>query len=367
MTISEVIKKIDRYLKKDNVGSLVVDVQNKTAMEAIVTQYQLPQNAFICASDPEICNPDEFPAIDRLLAKLATGDDNFFVREISTFYMLKGEKELSQELKELLSMSIAGHVVILTYQCKDYLQTLIKNDKRPEGRICILDGEQGLRPKLVFTMSGIKSMGNHKTIKGLRNLAKAIETEGAETLYVETEKLKASFPFSLYPVSEKQSPYDILCDMDVVTAELDRNLGTEEDWKYALTEFQSFPTWDQLISAKIGNTHNLDLVISNYSLNSSNKRWIWLYFIGLKLFGAANDWCMNKAVSKASSPAEFVRCIYRCILEVDPKDNSFTAVYDRRKALLNALGNPIDEAIDFCKIVLSKERYAICYLIDNSV
>ena len=29
MTISEVIKKIDRYLKKDNVGSLVVDVQNK--------------------------------------------------------------------------------------------------------------------------------------------------------------------------------------------------------------------------------------------------------------------------------------------------------------------------------------------------
>lgn len=367
MTISEVIKKIDRYLKKDNVGSLMVDVQNKADMEAIVTQYQLPKNTFICASDPEICNPDEFPAIDRLLTKLATGKDNFFVREISTFYMLKGEKELSQELKELLSMSIVGHVVILTYQCKDYLHTLVKNDKRLEGRICILDGDQGLRPKLILTMSGIKSMGNTRTIKGLRNLAKAIETESSDTLYVETEKLKASFPYSLYPISEKQSPYDILCDMDVLTSELDRNLGTEEDWKYALTEFQSFLTWDQLISAKIGNIHNLDLVISNYSLNFSNKRWIWLYFVGLKLFGAANDWCMNKAVSNASSPAEFVRCIYRCILELDPKDNSFAAVYDRRKALLNALGNPIDEAIDFCKIVLSKERYAICYLTDNTV
>lgn len=367
MTISEVIKKIERYLKKDNVGSLVVDVQNKADMEAIVTQYQLPQNTFICASDPEICNSDEFPATDRLLAILATGDDNFFVREISTFYMLKGEKELSQALKELLSMSIAGHVVILTYQCKDYLQTLIKNDKRLEGRICFLDGEQGLRPKLVFTMSGIKSMGNHRTVKGLRNLAKAIETESADTLYVETEKLKASFPFSLYPLSEMQSPYDILCDMDVLTSELDRHLGTEEDWKYALTEFQSFSSWEQLISAKIGNTQNLDLVISNYSLNSSNKYWIWLYFVGLKLYGAANDWCMNKAISKASSPTEFVRCIYRCILEVDPKDNSFAALYDRRKALLNALGNPIDETIDFCKIVLSKERYAIYYLTDNTV
>ena len=206
MTISEVIKKIDRYLKKDNFGSLVVDVQNKTDMEAIVTQYQLPQNIFICASDPEICNSDEFPAIDKLLAKLATGNDNFFVREVSTFFMLKGEKELSQELKELLSMSIAGHVVILTYQCKDYLQALIKNDKRLEGRICILDGDQGLRPKLVFTISGVKTMGNHRTVNGLRNLAKAIESEMAETLYVETQKLKASFPFSLYSISEKQSP-----------------------------------------------------------------------------------------------------------------------------------------------------------------
>ena len=367
MTISEVIKKIDRYLKKDNVGSLVVDVQNKADMEAIVTQYQLPQNSFICASDSEICNSDEFPAIDRLLAKLATGDDNFFVREISTFYMLKGEKELSQELKELLSMSIASHVVILTYQCKDYLQTLIKNDKRLEGRICILDGDQGLRPKLVFTMRGIKSMGNQRTVKGLRSLAKAIETESSDTLYVETEKTKASFPFSLYSISEKQSPYDILCDMDDLTSELDRNIGSEEEWKFALAEFQTFPSWEQLISAKIGNTRNLDLVISNYSLNSANKRWIWLYFIGLKLFGAANDWYMNKAISKAASPTEFVRCIYRCVLEVDPKANSFAAVYDRRKALLNALGNPIDEAVDFCKIVLSKERYAICYLTDNTV
>lgn len=29
MTIQEVIKKIDRYLKKDNVEPLIVDVQNK--------------------------------------------------------------------------------------------------------------------------------------------------------------------------------------------------------------------------------------------------------------------------------------------------------------------------------------------------
>ena len=50
MTIQEVIKKIDRYLKKDNVEPLIVDVQNKADLEAIMLHYQLPQNVFLCAS-----------------------------------------------------------------------------------------------------------------------------------------------------------------------------------------------------------------------------------------------------------------------------------------------------------------------------
>ena len=36
MTIQEVIKKIDRYLKKDNVEPLIVDVQNKVDLDAIM-------------------------------------------------------------------------------------------------------------------------------------------------------------------------------------------------------------------------------------------------------------------------------------------------------------------------------------------
>ena len=41
MTIQEVIKKIDRYLKKDNVEPLIVDVQNKADLDAIVLHYKL--------------------------------------------------------------------------------------------------------------------------------------------------------------------------------------------------------------------------------------------------------------------------------------------------------------------------------------
>ena len=73
MTIQEVIKKIDRYLKKDNVEPLIVDVQNKADLEAIMLHYQLPQNVFLCASDAAFCKPDESPTfLNALLMRIPT-------------------------------------------------------------------------------------------------------------------------------------------------------------------------------------------------------------------------------------------------------------------------------------------------------
>lgn len=367
MTSLEVIKKIDRYLKKDSVGPLVVDVQNNADLETVVTQYRLPQNTFIAASDSNLCNSDEFPAIDRMFERLTKENDNIFVTEFSPFYMLKGEHELLQALKELLSLNIAGHVVIFTYQCEPYLRMLIKNDKRLDSKICILEGQKTPRPKLVFTIKGINLGDNHSVVNGIHNLAKAVESEYSETIIIETEKRKQSFSSSLYAISEMQKAYEILCGIDGLTNELDQSIGTEEDWKYVLSEFQTYPSWEKLISAKIGNVYSLNSAISNYSLNSSDKRWLWFYLIGLKLFGAGDDWYLTNASKSASSVADFVQKIYRAILELNPSDKSFRTVYDRRKALLNALINPIDETVDFCKIVLSKEKEAIYYLTDNTI
>lgn len=367
MTIQSVIKKIERYLKKDNVEPLIVDVQNKADLEAIVTYYKLPQNTFISASDAVFCKPDEFPKIATILERLETEEKNFFVREISSFYMLEGEKSLSQELKELLAMSIAGHAVILTYQCKEYLQNLIKYDKRLESRICILDGVQVSHPKLIFISEAIKLGTTNAVIKGISGIARAVETEIADVVYIETKKSKKNFPYSLYTISELRRAYEILCKEDGLTSTLSESLGTEDDWQYVLSEFRTYPSWEQLISTKIGNVQNLNIVISTYHLNRSNKRWLWLYFVGLKLFGAGNDWCLNHAIAQAKSPADFIRNIYRCILELNPTAPLFATVYERRKVILNAIGNPVDEVVDFCKIVMSKGKDALYYLTDNSI
>lgn len=245
MAIQSVIKKIDRYLKRDNVEPLVVDFQNKGDLEAIVTHYNTPQNTFINASDPAFCKPDEFPSIANMLDRFTTENKDFFVREISSFYMLKGEKALTQELKELLAMNVAGHVIILTYQCAEYLRCLIKNDKRLDSRICILEGTSTPRPKIIFVATGIVDTA----VKGLRSIATAVEAENVDVLYIETCKSKDSFPYSLYSLSELKRPYDVLCNLDPSTSILGESTGSDEEWKHVLSAFQVHPSWEQSLSS----------------------------------------------------------------------------------------------------------------------
>ena len=304
MAIDAVFKKIDRYLKKENIGPLVVDIQNKADLDSLMTYYNLPQNSIIYASDPQFCKRDEFPAIANILDILSKEKKNFFVREIASFYRLKGENALVQVLMELLSMNIAGHAVIITYQCGAFLEQIIRNDKRLEGRVCITDGVKADLPQFVFTMKDINLDAHSSVVQGVHRIASAVESGLSGVVYVETEKTKKSYPYSLYVIGEMKRPYEVLCSMDSSTTLLPEALGTEEDWQYVLSEFQTHPSWEQLVSAKIGNVHSLDIAISNYQHNSNDKKWIWLYLIGVKLFGAGADWCLNAASLNASSPKE---------------------------------------------------------------
>lgn len=367
MPIESAIKKIDRYLKKDNLEPFIVDVQNKSDLDAIITHYKLPQNNFVCASDSSFCKPDELPSIANILEMLIHENKTFFIQEIASFYKLEGEKALSQELRELLAMSIAGHAVILTYQCADFLHALVRTDKRLDSRVCIVDGTQTIRPKLVFAAKGITPDGSGAVITGIHGFAKAVEAEVSSVIYIETRKSKTNYPYSLYSISDMKHPYEVLCHADQLTSTLEETIGNADEWKYVLSEFNEYPSWEKLISAKIGNVHYLDNAISMYRLHSYNKNWLWLYFIALKLFGAGSDWCLNNAASKATSTSDFIRNIYRSILELEPTDPLFVSAYERRKILLDALGNPLDELSNYCKIVLSKGKDALYYLTDSSI
>ena len=366
MTIDAVFKKIDRYLKKEYIGPLVVDVQNSEDLDAVVTHYNLPQNEFICASDTRFCKADEFPDMASLMNFLGNETGNYFVQEVSSFFRLKGETELKQMLMEFLSMSSAGHVVIFTYQCNSFLTSIIRNDRRLDNRICVIDGVHADIPKLVFTAKDVNFCKTNAITCGIDKIAKLVESSAKGVIVIETGKNKSNFPSSLYSISEMIDPYEILCSKDSLTTHIPKAFASSEDWKYVLSEFQSYPSWKQLISAKVGNAHSLDIVISNYKNNRSDKRWLWFYFVGLKLFGSASDIYLNAVTKKTNSPEEFIRNLFRTLLDYEPTDQNFAFLYESRKTILNAIGNPIDEIVRYCKIVLSMEEKAIFYLTDNT-
>lgn len=367
MTIDAVFKKIDRYLKKEYIGPLVVDVQNSEDLDAVVTHYNLPQNEFICASDTRFCKADEFPDMALLMNFLGNETGNYFVQEVSSFFRLKGETELKQMLMEFLSMSSAGHVVIFTYQCNSFLTSIIRNDRRLDNRICVIDGVHADIPKLVFTAKDVNFCKTNAITCGIDKIAKLVESSAKGVIVIETGKNKSNFPSSLYSISEMIDPYEILCSKDSLTTHIPKAFASSEDWKYVLSEFQSYPSWKQLISAKVGNAHSLDIVISNYKNNRSDKRWLWFYFVGLKLFGSASDIYLNAVTKKTNSPEEFIRNLFRTLLDYEPTDQNFAFLYESRKTILNAIGNPIDEIVRYCKIVLSMEEKAIFYLTDNTL
>ncbi len=366
MDITEAYKKIDRHIKRNSGTVLIVDVQNKASLDELVQTYKVQQNKFIAASDSDFCAEDELPVIAKLIAKLQREDGNFFVRELASLYYLKGINALSDMLVEMLHMDVKGRVVVITYQCKKQLEQIIEKDSRMDKQIAIIDGRKTPKPKLIFTTKGITLAPGTKVIKGVQSIASAVEGELADKIYVETAKEKEQYSQAIYLIADMKDPYEILCQKDRNTEQLDRSLGTDDDWKYALDEFGNCPTWEELISAKVGNYHSLNSAMSNYKSNKSNKHWLWLYLVGLKLFGAENDWCLSKAALDAGSVKEFVQNIYRKILNLAPHDKIFATVYERRKAILNDLNNPAEEVSDFCKIVLSKERDAIYYLTDNT-
>lgn len=359
MGIDECIKKVDAYLKKENVQPFIIDVQNKEEMSAIVTHYNVGTNAFLPVS--EYCSYDEFPRIDDFINDITNKQGTIFVTGLSVFLMLKGERELKETLSEILSLNIQGHVVIITVQCRRFFDF---NDPRLNNRLFIFNTIESLMPNLVFTDEQMIELINKDYVIGLNSIAYAYETLDKKVIYVKSKKKKSCFPMSLIQIRDLNNSYAALCLNDILTEKLPESFGTEKQWKYALTKFKSGASWISVIDREFIGHKSLGNDISNYRFYDDNKKW--LYFIALKLFGAKNNWVIDTATKNANDSNHFVRQIFRSLLDVNPEENNFNKYYKQRKTIINQLGNPIDEVVDFCKIVGIKEKYAIYYLTDNT-
>ena len=358
MDLAECKKKIDRFLSKDNVQPLIVDVQNQKDWSDLIMHYNVGINSVIKASD--YCKKDEFPQVDTLFHDLETKQSTTFVTGISSFLKLHGEQELKKVIREILSMTTAGHVVVVTYQCHRYIDF---KDPRLQSRIAVLDGEEQILPEIYLASPGLSFKGI-QTINGIDSFAAAVESTSAGKLLIFTSKKKEDYPKALYRIIGLSKAYDALLQKDPKTSELNEAMGTDEQWKYALGLFEKKSGWIAVIDSEFGNHLTLEIYAQNYNRMPSDH--LWLYFVGLKLFGAKNNWCLNYASSKSAGLRDLISNVYRGILNKNFKDTDFWDCYESRKMFLNQIGNPSAELTAYCKVVVGKGKNAIYYLTDNT-
>ncbi|MGN1156752.1 MAG: BREX-4 system phosphatase PglZ, partial [Agathobacter sp.] len=146
------------------------------------------------------------------------------------------------------------------------------------------------------------------------------------------------------------------------TEALTKDMGTDEQWAYALTLLQEQGDWVNAINYEIGLYSNLELFINASQDYTDAKKW--LYFIALKRFGAKNE-CLDLASQKAQAYEELVHWIVRGLVDIDCKSPDFWKLYDCRKALLNQVEVPDDEVLDYCRYIKCKKREALYYLTDS--
>ncbi len=367
MNINAVTNKIDAYFNAEDKGPIIIDVQTHADMEALTTRYFMSMNSVIKASDEAFCNADEFPKIDNIFNYLTTQTSPVFIRELSSFYFLKGESALKDLLSQFLGLNTKTQVILITWRCKKYLNSLMEADPRFKTRIFIVDSEITTPlPKLIFISRGVMNPPKENVITGISQIASAVESEAFTTLYVETAKTSQTYPSSIYAITDITDPYEALTHKDPTTTKLDPSLTTPEGWQYLLDEFKNTTTWSGLITSKFSTTTALEKSIFEYQYNKSNPHWLLLYLIALKLFPPVSDPYLTSSAQRANSTSEFLQNIYCSILDLNPDDPTFSTTYEHRKALLNALENPDAPLVEFCKLVRSKNRLAIYYLTDNT-
>lgn len=359
MSLDQHMQRIDRYLSKNEKQPIIVDVQNEADQSELVQHYNVGRNMLISAS--QYCAPDNMPNFDNLIQDLKTKEGILIVTGTSSFLKLMGTKELKKFIRSLLDLNTAGQVIFITYQCRQFLSW---NDPRLDRRIIIIDGVEKKIPNIVFTALGIPLPQSSNYVKGIENFAEKVEAGSADTIYMITEKNKASFPDALYSITNLQDAYNAIALKDDSTKSLPKTIGTDRQWDYALKLFEQKNCWADVIDAKFGSHILLDQALSSYTHFPDEKKW--LFFISLKLYGTNSNWCLTSAAQKANSLDDFVRQVYRCILDKSVDDKDFWECYKSRKIVLQQMGNPSAELASYCKIIFSKGIYAIYYLTDNT-
>lgn len=358
MNLNDAKNRVQNYLKSTKTWPLIVDVQTKSDLAEIVDFFKIGSNQFPTVEN--FCNQDGVLKLDEVYAAVANNNGNTFICGLTGFLKLLGETTTKNALRTMVTTNISGHVVIFTYQCKNYLKF---SDPRigESGRLIIVDGSPDSVCEICFIAPEL-SQAFPGSYQGVQKIGYVMENCTYESAYVSTTVDKSFFAESVYHITQLNNGYDILRDKDPRTSLVPQSFGEPEQWNYVLQHMGSHGNWSSVIIEHFGSESNISHAVSSYSLFDKNRKW--LYFIALSICGVKDNEYLQLAVNNASNSDELVKSIFRAILTIDKGNARFAELYEQRKELIRNLKNSLSEVVDFCKVLSVKAEDAIYYLTD---
>lgn len=360
MNLNEIKNRIQSYLRSRKKYPLIVDIQTKGELADVVDYFRIGSNKFL--NMEQFCHQDEPLKLDELYKAIAENNGNTFIHGLTGFLKIFGEEMTRNTLKTIVTTGISGHIVILTYQCKNYLKF---SDPRiyDDHRIIIADGAPDDVADLYFVPPAL-SDAFPGAYQGVQRIGQIIENCTHKIAHIVTGVRKDEFPESIYYIRQLNNGYDILQDIDPRTSTVPESFGKAEQWAYVLQKMGGKGNWSSIIKEQFGSESDLSHALSAYHLFDKQKRW--LYFIALSICGVKDNAYLQLAVNNTSESEELIRSIYRAILTIDRNDSDFVMLYRQRKDIIRTLKNTLSEVLDYCKVVSVKGENAIYYLTDMS-
>lgn len=357
MTLEKIEKRIEAFLVSDKRWPIIVDFTNKGDLKNFVDHFSVGSNAILSAG--KFCEKDGTIKFEELLNRIENNTNNSFLTHISGFLKLYGDNEIKSQLKTILSKSINGHVVIVTYQCRNYIRF---SDSRfnERGQILTVDGDFDeisdiclISPDLATAFKGSYS--------GFEKIGEAIETSLEKIIYIATDVKKQLFNMSVIHISQLSNGYDVLCSKDSRIKNVPESFGEPEQWNRLLKEMGE-SNISYVVDYVFGGEANLIECVRKYPTFKDEKKWI--FYILLCIFGTKKSAYLSHVLSMVSNYKDIPKAIYLGILSLDKDDADFEKIYDERKEILPSYVDYLGEAVDYCKIVSTKQEDSIYFLTD---
>ena len=362
MRIEECYKRIERYVKDVNkTGARFVNVNNTIDLKKFIEYFSTSSFEFINIKN--YAKYDENASLDDFMNDLDKREGVVIVTGLTSYLKLLGEQELLRYISRFYDWSSNKlRLIILCYQCSDYLHSV---NKKNMNTIYEIDGVHNDIPKIVFLPKDNYNAIYSPIVNGINNISDVLEeiNDGKE-VYIVTNKTKSCYEDALYQINEIENGFSALNKIDSSTAKFQENYGTSKQWNDIVEKLNNLGGWGNLFAEKFGKDVNLKLFINQwYKFTSEDK---WLYFLALKYYEVKECEYFNLVINKANNVDEFVEIIYLGILDYDCNHPSYWNIYQQRRAILNDLKDTNIAAIKFCKNVDSKEENTIYYLTDKS-